>query len=473
MKVATLLEDNLQGVQISLKALDAVADAYEIRFDAFLERPDPADIRRLTAKPLIATCRRPVDGGKFQGEEKERLAILERAAKARFDYVDLEEGVELPIHEDQVIRSHHDLRGTPTVSDLVARGRRLSSGRGSHVKLACKVTSADDSLHLIEAMKAMQAESVLASFMGMGDFPRAVAHLAGSELTYGGGRRLQTGQPALRDIQHTLHAWGDPQPARDLYVVVGRPVSHSRSPALHNAAFRSLKMDAAFGAIELQTEGELGHLIGAAPRLGIKGLSVTSPFKEAAWARVKRATPEARRAKSVNCIRFEGGEAVGHNTDGLGAERVLDRLLGPQPKPPRIVVLGTGGAARGLLSQVKKVEVVVAGRDRHKLQAIENEFGVGTVRLESTHSYFPSYACIVNATAVEDPMRLDGFRGSVFDLHYGDHVMAWERAAKTLGLKYVGGRELLLEQALPAFEFWTGRTPPREAMAAALGGPAS
>jgi len=471
MKVATLLEDNLQGVQVSIKQLDPIADAFEIRFDAFLDRPAPAEIRKLTAKPLIATCRRPNDGGRFQGDETARRGLLGAALDAGFDFVDLEEGVDVAgASPDRTIRSHHDLNGTPFVPELVSLGRRLATPPDVHAKIACKVAHHVDSVNLLEALRTLKQAGVQASLMGLGDFPRAAAYLAGSEFVYGGGRRLQHGQPALRDVHHALQFWGNPRPARDLYFVVGRPVSHSRSPAIHNAAFQALELDAAYGALELQTQTEFTYFVEAAPRLGVQGLSITAPFKELAWTLVKRTTPEARRAKSVNCIRYEDGQPVGHNTDGLGAERVLDRLLGPEPRPPRIVVLGTGGAARGLLAQIKKLEVVVAGRDRHKLRAIENEFGVGTVRLEATHSYFPSYACIVNATAVEEPMRLDGFHGAVFDLHYGDHETAWQRSARSLGLKYVGGRDLLLEQALPAFEFWTGQKAPRKAMKEALGG---
>jgi 3-dehydroquinate dehydratase / shikimate dehydrogenase len=472
MMVATLLEDDLAGLRAAIRHALPLADAFEVRFDAFQAVPQPAEVRALTDRPLIATCRRPADGGTYQGEEHARLALLEAALDAGFDYVDLEGPTTLPRPDDRVIRSSHDFRTTPPVDDLVRRARELAA-RGAHPKIATQCTSLADALRILAAQRTLSHSGHGATLLGLGDvFPRALAHLVGTRFVYGGMRRNAPGQPSLRDVRGLLDHWGAPGPAQELYLVVGHPISHSLSPRLHNAAFRTLGLDAAYGALDVSGPEELRLLLDHAPALGLRGLSVTAPLKAAAYELCDATDDAARKARAVNCIRITpDGTPEGANTDGLGARRVLERLLGPTSDRP-ILIIGTGGAARGLLGSLEPQGIIVAGRDRRKLAAIENEYGVGTVALDQAGHYLPNYAALVNATPVDEPIRIDGFRGALFDLPYRTAATPWETHARAHNLPYAGGRDLLLEQAIPAFERWTGQVAPRDAMAAALEGPA-
>lgn len=469
MMVATLLEDDFDGLRRAMRDLDGDADAYEVRFDALRTAVDPAEVRRLTSKPLIATCRRPEDGGKFAGGEPARLKLLESAHKAGFEYVDVEDAAPVHVPAEHAIHSRHDLKTTPGVTELVRRAKELSRGRGGHVKHASPIDSFVDTLNILEAIPAAQAQSVNASLMGLGEFPRALAHLVGNEFTYGGGRRNAPGQPSLASIRATLRSWGDPAPAQNLLLVVGRPLAHSLSPRIHNAALRALGINGAYGALELRNEAELAMLLRRGPTFGLHGLSVTAPLKEDAWTRVDRSTPEAQAAKSVNCIKLDRGYTLGHNTDGVGAQRVLERLL-KVGRSDRVMVIGTGGAARGIISGVKGPRFAVAGRSAMDLRRFADDFKVETIPLDVAPIRYPEFSVLINATSVEDPMSLEGFRGALFDVHYGGQATAWERHAKAKKLAFAGGRELLLEQALPAFEFWTGQAAPRDVMMTALGG---
>lgn len=466
MKVATLLEKDARGVAAALRSLDAMADAFEIRLDALESPIDLVALRTLTRKLLIATCRRPAEAGTFRGEEHDRLQLLARAANAGFDLVDVEGPTQLGVAEDRLIRSRHFPQSCPSESDLVRMGTELGRN-GARVKIAARTRDFDERLRLLCALRPLAASGIAASLMGLGEFPRAVASLLSNEFTYGGGRTNAPGQPSLREIRTTLRHWGDPERARELFLVVGNPISHSLSPRIHNAAFQYAKRDAAFGALEIAGDGELALLLPRATELGLHGLSVTAPVKEAAWRLVQRTTPEARRARSVNCIRIEGAQAMGHNTDGLGAKKVLSRLLGGSSSTGSVLLLGTGGATRGILA-AGGFPFVVAGRNRDKLRALENEFEVGTVPLELCHNYFAHYTAMVNATTSDAPLALDGFRGALFDLHYGHQPTAWELHARKQKLPFAGGRELLLEQALLAYEFWTGQTAPEATMRKAV-----
>lgn len=102
MMVATLLEPRLADLRAAIQSLDDPADAFEVRFDALQEPVPPADIAKLTRKPLIATARRPADGGNYRGSETQRLQLLESCLNAGFRYVDVEAGTSLPVDEERL-----------------------------------------------------------------------------------------------------------------------------------------------------------------------------------------------------------------------------------------------------------------------------------------------------------------------------------------------------------------------------------
>lgn len=469
MMVATVLEGTPSGVAAAIGELEARADAFEIRFDALKRPAEPGAIRRLTRKRLIATCRRPSEGGAYRGAEHDRLALLESAAQAGFDWVDVEGPTQLPVAEERLIRSFHDLRSTCSAKDLARLGRSLAA-RGARAKIATRVRNFEDVVELLVSLRQLRNQGVAASVMGLGAFPRPLAHLLGSDLVYGGARAPAPGQPRLDELLHELDHWGRPGPASELYLVVGSPIAHSLSPRLHNAAFRAVGRDASYGALEVRTAEELRHLLERAVGLGLLGLSVTAPLKEAAFDAVDQRTPEAASAGSVNCVRFDGGLSIGHTTDGAGAARVIEGLLGRRPKPPRALLIGSGGAARAILACAPAVTFVVAGRDARRLAQLNERFRVETISLKRARA--EGFDLLVNATSVPEPLPIGSHRGALFDLQYGEAATAWERHARAHQLSFAGGRELLLEQAVDAFAFWTGRPAPRDAMAAAVGGPA-
>ena len=127
--------------------------------------------------------------------------------------------------------------------------------------------------------------------------------------------------------------------------MIGDPVAHSLSPAIHNAAFAATGLDWAYVALPVAA-GRGSDAVRAATTLGLAGLSVTTPHKHDVIAALDRLGEEATRLAAVNCIRWEDGAAVGENTDGAGVTGSLRRDLGVEPAGRRCVVLGAGGAAR-------------------------------------------------------------------------------------------------------------------------------
>jgi shikimate dehydrogenase len=191
------------------------------------------------------------------------------------------------------------------------------------------------------------------------------------------------------------------------------------------------------------------------------------PLKEAAYRHVRDLTPEARAAGAVNCVRFAAGKAQGHNTDGPGAAQVVDRLL--PSKGASVLVLGTGGVARSIAGHLPDHRVRLTGRRPARLATLRAFLEVETLPWKDAAQSLNDFDLLINATAAQEPVPLNGFRGALFDLHYDPQPTVWERLAGERTLAFAGGRDLLLEQGLLAFEFWTGKPAPADVMRRALG----
>lgn len=464
MIVVTLLESSLAGLRTAIAEYDDVADAYEIRLDALSEPTEPDKLRALTEKPLIATCRRADDGGTWRGDDEERLARLAACLDAGFDHVDIEADTRLDAPAPHLIRSVHDFDETPHADDLVDRMTSLAAD-GATPKAATRVRHLADTLEILCACRRLQRDDVPYAAMGLGDFPRPLLPLFGARFVYGGGRRNAPGQPNARTIATTLAHWGTPTAASDLYLVVGSPIDHSLSPRIHNAAFRAHAIDAAYGALEVGGARDLQRLVRAAPRLRLRGLSVTAPLKQAAYKLADELTPEADTAESVNTLSVEDdGTVAGHNTDGLGARDVLDARFPRLGANARVLLIGAGGAANGLLAAWRDRNVSVAARRESARDQIELGFGVQTLSIEDAAKRLSAYDLAVNATSVQDPLPLGEYRGGLFDLHYADEPTVWERHADTHKAPFAGGFDLLVAQGRRAFAFWTDTTPDEATM---------
>lgn len=278
------------------------------------------------------------------------------------------------------------------------------------------------------------------------------------------------GGPAL-----SLRLPGWPTAATRVAGVIGDPIRHSLSPVLHNAAFQALDLDWAYLAFEVP-EGEAAGAIAGMRALGLDGLSVTKPHKEAVSALVDRLALSARRLGAVNAVARRGTALLGYNTDGPGFIDALRFDQGFDPAGRRCVVRGAGGAGRAVilaLAEAGAAEVVVvAGRSPEKAEAGAELAGdVGRVGQPEEAA---DADLVVNATsvgmagepaeAVVDPSLL-GPGQLVVDLVYP--VTPFVAAARLRGATAVNGVGMLVHQAAHAFQLWTGEEAPREAMSAA------
>lgn len=262
-----------------------------------------------------------------------------------------------------------------------------------------------------------------------------------------------------------------------LFVLLGSPVDHSLSPALHSAAFAALDEDAVYAPLETRS-GELGAVMRAAARRG--GGNVTLPHKEAAAEALDRRSDAVEATGACNCFWGEDGTLAGDNTD---VEGFLDAVAGLVPasdrsddlRRRRVLLLGAGGAARAVLHGLDRrgagrVDVLnrTRGRAVRMAGAVAGE-DLGVRVLEGREEATDRYDLVVNATSLgvapDDrlPLELEGLEvGAAFDLVYGRDGTRWTRHARRLGIPARDGLGMLVGQAVASLRRWLGRDLPPE-----------
>jgi shikimate dehydrogenase len=268
--------------------------------------------------------------------------------------------------------------------------------------------------------------------------------------------------------------------------VIGNPVEHSLSPAIHNAAFQKLGLNFVYLAFRVEA---IGDAIKGLRALGsFRGASVTIPHKVAAVPFLDSVEPTARHIGAINTIVAEGGTLTGHNTDATGALRAL-REGGVELKGRHVVMLGSGGAARAIafaLGTETGIErLTILGIDSQERAALAREFqsktgmmvqasllDEGALRkmLPDTHvlihctpmGMLPK----VNETAVPAALLHAGL--TVMDIVYNPRDTQLLKDAKARGCRTIPGLEMFLYQAAAQFELWTNQAAPAEVMRAVL-----
>ncbi len=260
--------------------------------------------------------------------------------------------------------------------------------------------------------------------------------------------------------------------------VVGNPVRHSKSPALHNAAYRALGLDWTYVAFEVAAEN--GHQIVEAMRtLGLGGVSVTMPFKQAVAESADRVTPSVERLGVANTLFWDGDDIVADSTDGDGFVAAHRQSFGTSLDGVAVAVIGAGGAARSIIEAVGRAgasEIAVINRTRSAaVQAAE----LASVAYVAEPEAVSACQVVVNATSIgmtggPDPLsspldaRYLNEGQQVADIVYQPARTPLMRMAEQQGATSDNGLGMLIHQAALQIERFTGLEPPVEAMVAAV-----
>ncbi|HEB66605.1 MAG TPA: shikimate dehydrogenase [Gammaproteobacteria bacterium] len=259
--------------------------------------------------------------------------------------------------------------------------------------------------------------------------------------------------------------------ARDEYAVMGNPIAHSKSPRIHSLFAQQTGEPIHYRAILVEV-GKLPEAVADFVAGGGKGLNITVPFKRDAWELVDERSQRAERAGAVNTIRIEPGRLFGDNTDGVGLVNDLRHNLQIPLQDRRILLMGAGGAARGVLAPLLEQEpalLVIANRTPERAVDLAAEFAdLGTVQgcgfdaLENLQ-----FDVLINATAAslqgDLPPLPDGIVAEgacAYDMMYGAKPTAFMKWAQWQGAAKVSdGLGMLVEQAAESFYIWRGVRP--------------
>jgi 3-dehydroquinate dehydratase/shikimate dehydrogenase len=463
---------------------DLPAEAFAQAFSQALSRADLVELRldRLPADTMsrvppdvrgrvLATCRAGWEGGGWSGTEDARLAVLVSALDAGVGYVDVEwraafYATLLAKAPGRVVLSMHDFARVP--DDLADTVAAMAAAGPAIVKIAVQASRSSDVLRCRAAGTAAGRTPIVLIAMGpRGVASRVLSARLGSRWTYAGAG-VAPGQIDAATMR-AVYRVGRVSPHAAVYGVAGRPIGHSLSPVLHNAACEALDLDAVYVPFEAQ---DIDDLLDTADGLGVLGLSVTAPFKEDALRRASDADDATRAIGAANTLTRTPDGWIATNTDVEGFLAPLRQRVGLAGA--RVAVLGAGGAARGVVTGLTQAGAQVTVHARRPAQAS------ALAPLGAAIGPWPpaagSWDVLVNTTPVgtsptvdETPVPASSLGpGLVYDLVYNPADTRLLRDARAAGASTLGGLDMLVTQAALQFARWFDVPPPLDVMRAAV-----
>jgi 3-dehydroquinate dehydratase/shikimate dehydrogenase len=468
---------------IAARDAATAGDMVEVRLDGVTD----IDVRGAVAgrqRPVVVTCRASWEGGRFDGSEEERKAILLGALDAGAEFVDVEwrAGFDDVIRLDpaRVVVSFHDFAGMPAgLEDRVAAMRRTGAAT---VKVAYAAARLTDTLPLRRIGR--EGGAVVIGMGEPGVPSRLLAAKYGSRWTFAGNAVAPGQMPAarMRDVFRFRTVGAETR----VFGVVSRTAMHSLSPVMHNAAFAAAGVDAVY--VPLTTD-DFADFLAFAEALGLEGASVTIPFKLEALEAASVREALASSVGAANTLRRRGAwEAA--NTDVEGFLAPLDGIFPAGLAGMRAAVLGAGGSSRAVVAGLASHGAVVTVYARRPEQARGVVATQGADQRVAAGVWPPaagSWDLLVNCTPLggagrrrespldEAALERTGEGGVVYDLTYGDGDSGLVADARRAGHITLDGLPMLIAQAERQFEWWMGQAPEpgvmRAAAYAALGRP--
>ena len=431
--------------------------------------------------PVILTCRREKDGGKYTGSEESRLMMIRTAIGEGVDYIDLEDDIadKIPrFGKTKRIISYHNFNKTP--SDLAKLHAKLSKLDPDIIKIA---TIANDPHDNIRMLKLSQEGAIPTVAICMGDIgtpSRILAGRFGAPFTYATFHQERAMAPGQLSYQQMTEIYHYEKINRETLVfgVIADPIGHSMSPHIHNAAFASTGKNAVYVPFRVPRTS-LKRFISEASSLGIEGLSVTIPHKEAVMPLLSEVDKSAKGIGAVNTVCFKGNTIKGYNTDCKAALDSLVKVMPPSPnndsplKNKTVLILGAGGAARSITYGLRNqgATVVIANRTLDRSEALAKEFSCKTIEWDAR--YMVNADIVINCTPIgmhpnvdETPYSRRHLKPSmiVFDTVYNPESTLLVKEARNQNCRVVTGVEMFVRQAAFQYQLFSGEKPPMDVM---------
>lgn len=465
-------------------AAEAGAELVELRLDCLRREPDLKRVLKERFTPVLITIRKGADGGLWRGDEEKRLRTLREAIVSGVDYVDLESDIAASIPrfgKTKRIISYHNFKKTPDELDELQRGMRELNP--DIVKTATMARSVGDASRVLELVaQGNRAVPTVGIAMGpLGMFTRILGAKYGAPLTYAGfnpDRMFAPGMPQFQDLRRD-YFYDEIDADTQVYGVVGDPIGHSLSPAVHNAAFKQLGLNKRLIPFQIPA-GTLKESLHSLGWINLQGFSVTIPHKEAVIALLSRSDKAVESTGACNTVITGEKGWAGYNTDYRAAMESLEEALGG-PKEEggtalmdkQVLILGAGGVARAIaFGAIRRgAGVTIVNRNEERAAKLAADVGCRSAAWTSRASLVADV--IINCTPVgmhpevdSSPVPIAAFkRGMVaFDTVYHPENTLFLKLARDHDCTTITGVDMFVRQAAHQCELYTGKDAPMDLM---------
>jgi 3-dehydroquinate dehydratase/shikimate dehydrogenase len=489
-------------VQVEIReAGKAGARLIELRLDFLSHAPD---LKRLLAGkpcPMIATLRRPHDGGRWKGSEEERQLLLRQCIVGGFDWVDIEADIirQVPRYGDtRRIVSYHNMREMP--EDIEQIHADMCKHDADVVKIVVRAQRPIDNLRVLKLMHNAPRPTIAFCLGELGFPSRILGGRLGAPFTYAAfnkERGIAPGMPSLEEARRIYH-YDELDSKTTVYGLIGDPVAHSFSPLVHNLLFQRHGINAVYVPFRV-ARGDLEPFLKAFESLPVRGYSVTIPHKETAAHLAPQKDPLAARIDAANTlVRLDSAPQhqgivtreslprlsaestqdkgfIAYNTD---AQAAADALLANLPAIPdgpapsiasrTVLILGAGGVARAVAHALQRegAAVTVTNRTNERALHLAQELGCRAIAWDARHSL--TCDTLINCTSVgmepevdDCPVHSSFLKPGlvVFDCVYTPENTFLVNAARKRNCHVITGVEMFIRQAALQFRLFTGVEP--------------
>lgn len=457
----------------------------ELRLDFVTRAVDLGRLINERPTPVVVTCRRPRDGGRWRHDEEQRMTLLRTAIANGVEYVDLEWDIATKIPRygnTKRIVSYHNFQETP--ENLPAIWEKMKALDADIIKIATMANSPKDNWTTLGLTKDADVPTIAFCMGDIGMPSRILCGKFGAPFTYAAisdEKQLAPGQISFEKMRSVYH-YDQIKPSTKVLGVIADPVAHSMSPVVHNACLQKDKLDMIYLPFRVPGE-QLDEFMSDCAKFDITGLSVTIPHKEKILRHVNDIDNDTSVVKACNTVLFRGGLRKGINTDiGAAMYSIRKALEIPQntTKPfanKKALVLGAGGVSKAIAWGLHNAGARVYVTARNQTQADEL---ASDLKIESTDWLTrETFECdiLVNGTPVgmfpnmnETPFPEEGLKEGmvVFDTIYNPQNTLLIKQARAADCKIVSGSEMFVRQAAMQYQHFTGKDADLQLMADAL-----
>lgn len=493
--------DNADEFIEKIKRAAEIADVIELRFDSLkkeefcYEQPEKAEevhnriydevLQLKCDKDTIQTFRPAQQGGFREISEKERDEFWNRGYDGTGADVEEDRAEDIlgRLYEPRIC-SYHDFEKAP--DNLIEIFERLKKNQLATdiVKIAVHTNEITDSLaiwELHEKAKSNNKQLVPIAMGEAGKWTRILGLAYGSPITYASlesGNETAPGQISAKDLMEVYRV-KELNEQTEIYGIIGKPVSHSVSPYMHNAAFKHHNLNAVYIPFEV---GNLGDFVERMVRpetreigWNLKGFSVTIPHKEAIMKYLDFIDEDAKKIGAVNTVQIVDGKLVGCNTDAHGFIEPLRSSYGDL-KNAKVGIIGNGGVARACIYGLQKdgANITIFARNIENARPLLEEFNVQCSEFRAGETDFNELDILINTTPIgtknslenQTPATAEQLKNlhMVYDLVYNPFETLFLREAKSVEVPTLGGLAMLVAQGMKQFEIWTGLEAPMQIM---------